>query len=59
MITSVSYVRSLIASKRYFTPVLAALRKDVNFLGIFAKWMLTELACSSIILIDVPEGALN
>ena len=45
--------------QKYFTPALAALRKGVNFLGIFAKWMLTELACSNIILIDVPEGALN
>jgi len=32
------------------------LRKGVNFLGIFAKWMLTELACSNIILIDVTRS---
>jgi hypothetical protein len=32
------------------------LRKGVNFLGIFAKWMLTELACLNIILIDAPDG---
>jgi hypothetical protein len=32
------------------------LRKGVNFLGIFAKWVLTELACSNIILIDVTRS---
>jgi len=32
------------------------LRKDVNFLGIVAKWRLTELACSNIILIDVTRS---
>ena len=42
--------------QKYFTPALAALRKGVNFLGIFAKWMLTELACSNIILIDVTRS---
>jgi hypothetical protein len=44
-------------AQKIFHPGTCCLRKGVNFLGIFAKWMLTELACLNIILIDVSKGA--